>query len=161
MRSACDNATCPNDDRFKMLLEQICRLEKDREIVDYKCASKVNRFGADVTNKREDHKPFKVNRRNLRSTSKPIDEKENCNSLGGQSPVANDSCADDVYTPGDDRIKDPDWILTSHRNRSNLHSNITFRKTRTSGYLRKTRSNSRLFSSVNIMSASSVDENKF
>lgn len=169
MRSACDNATCPDDDRFKILLEQIGMLEKDREIIDDRRASKVSRFGTDMTNNREDHKRIKKIKRDHRRTrvirTTPLAEEDfngnSFNTIAEQSPVANlSSCADEVATPGDDRVKDPDWGQTPLRTRSKLHSKPTFRKTGSSGNLRKTRSNSRLLSSVDILNAP-IDENKF
>ena len=83
---------------------------------------KVNRFATDLTNSnKEDFKRIKKIKRDHRRTrvirTTPLEEEESaadaafCNNLFGtiaevQSPM---TCTDDISTPGDVRVKDPDW----------------------------------------------------
>jgi hypothetical protein len=149
-------------------------LEKDREQLDEKSRNlrfqgeKSSRFASDLTNSnKDDFKRAKKIKRDHRRTrvirTTPLEEEENqasFSSIAEQSPLANlsgcneSSCA----TPGDDRVKDPDWGQTPLRIKtSKVQKTILKRKTST-GNLRKTRSNSRLLSTADI--EINNDENK-
>ena len=132
---------------------------------------KVNRFATDLTNSnKEDFKRIKKIKRDHRRTrvirTTPLEEEESAAAAaaGGsgtnlfgtiaevQSPMTCgnlSSCTDDISTPGDDRVKDPDWGQTPLKVKSKINKPSMSRRT-SSGNLRKTRSNSRLITSFDI-----------
>jgi hypothetical protein len=138
---------------------------------------KVNRFATDLTNSnKEDFKRIKKIKRDHRRTrvirTTPLEEEElaaaaaasGTNSFGTISEVQSpmtcgnlSSCTDDISTPGDDRVKDPDWGQTPLKVKSKINKPSMSRRT-SSGNLRKTRSNSRLITSFDINEANN-DEN--
>lgn len=151
-----------DDDRFTIILEQIGSIERDREDRD----DKSRHVKGSRTTDKDDFKRIKKIKRDHRRTrvirTTPLEEEEESNSfqaIAEQSPTANvSSCADCEATPGDDRVKDPDWGQTPLRTRSKYGARPGLKKNFSGGNLRKTRSNSRIFSAIDINITN--DENK-
>ena len=155
-------------------------LEKDRELSEDKSrgrfqGEKSSRFASDLTNSggggsNDDYKRAKKIKRDHRRTrvirTTPLAEEEesqaNLNSFSSiaeQSPAQlSDYTESSCATPGDDRVRDPDWGQTPLRTKSNKMQKTILKRKTSNGNLRKTRSNSRLLSTTEI--ASNNDENK-